>query len=231
MPRTSRALMATASLAVAWLGVTAIAQVSPDASIGVVRPELLTHTCPPRALPATAGALPTTVLTPEELAVRTQREEYRAILPVYLAHLPAEPDRQLLMPVDGVRVAQVANTYAAPRGGGRSHQGQDIFAPRHTPVRSATAGIVFEISDRFTGGRGVMILGPGGVRYFYTHLEAYAEGLREGMWVTPETVIGYVGNDGNAATTPPHLHFGAYAFDPETCRHRAFDPLPSLVDR
>lgn len=163
--------------------------------------------------------------------MRAQREEYRALLPVYLAHLPAEADEQLLMPVEGVRVSQVANTYAAPRDGGRSHQGQDIFAPRHTPIRSATTGIVYEISDRFTGGRGVMILGPGGVRYFYTHLEAYADGLREGMWVTPETVVGYVGNDGNAATTPTHLHFGAYSFDAITCRHRAFDPLPLLRDR
>ena len=76
-----------------------------------------------------------------------------------------------------------------------------------------------------------MVLGPGGVRTFYTHLEAYADGLREGMAVTPETVLGYVGTAGNAAGTPPHLHFGAYAFDPESCRHRAFDPLPQLVDR
>jgi murein DD-endopeptidase MepM/ murein hydrolase activator NlpD len=135
------------------------------------------------------------------------------------------------MPVDGVRVAQVADTWAAPRGGGRGHQGQDVFAPRGTPVRSATHGIVFEVSDRFTGGRGVMVLGPGGVRTFYTHFDAYADGVREGMAVTPDTVLGYVGTDGNAAGTPPHLHFGAYAFDPETCRHRAFDPLPMMVDR
>jgi murein DD-endopeptidase MepM/ murein hydrolase activator NlpD len=130
-----------------------------------------------------------------------------------------------------VRVSQVANTYAAPRDGGRSHQGQDIFAPRHTAIRSASTGIVHEISDRFLGGRGVMILGPGGYRYFYTHLEAYAEDLREGMWVTTDTVIGYVGNDGNASTTPTHLHFGVYSYDPETCRHRAIDPLPLLRDR
>lgn len=190
--------------------------------------------CPAQLSPLAGGIAappPVQPLTPEEEAFRTRRAEYRALLPVYLAHLPAEPDEALLMPVEGVRVANVADTYLAPRDGGRSHQGQDIFAPRHTPIRSATTGIVFEISDRFTGGRGIMILGPGGVRYFYTHLEAYAEDLREGMWVTPETVIGYVGNDGNAATTPTHLHFGAYALDPMSCRHRAFDPLPLLVDR
>jgi murein DD-endopeptidase MepM/ murein hydrolase activator NlpD len=215
----------------ALLACGAFAQSPPDADIPLLEPKLLAMTCPVRAVVTTAGFAPTVPLTPEQEAARELRAKYRALIPVYLAYLPAEPDTALLMPVDGVRVSQVADTYAAPRDGGRSHQGQDIFAPRHTVVRSATSGIVYEISDRFTGGRGVMILGPGGYRYFYTHLEAYAEDLREGMWVTTDTVVGYVGNDGNASTTPTHLHFGAYAFDPETCRHRALDPLPLLRDR
>src|SRR5690606_37470312 len=155
---------------------------------------------PERPVVTTAGFAPTLPLTPEQEATRDQRAAYRDLLTVYLARVPSEPDAELLMPVEGVRVSQVANTYLAPRAGGRSHQGQDIFAPRHTPVRSATSGIVYEISDRFTGGRGVMIIGAGGVRYFYTHLEAYADDVREGMWVTTDTVISYVGNDGNAGT-------------------------------
>jgi peptidoglycan LD-endopeptidase LytH len=202
---------------------SAAAQRSPDADLQLLRPELLALTCPER----TWSQPPTEA---QRLAA-AQRDVFRALLPEYLARLPAEPDDVLVMPVDGVRVAQVADTWGAPRGGGRTHQGQDVFAPRGTPIRSATHGIVFEVSDRFTGGRGVMVLGAGGVRYFYTHFDAYAEGLREGMQVTPDTVLGYVGTDGNAAGTPPHLHFGAYAFDPETCRHRAFDPLPLMVDR
>jgi peptidoglycan LD-endopeptidase LytH len=201
----------------------AAAQRAPDADLQVLRPELLALTCPARtwAQPPTEA---------QRLAA-PQRDIFRALLPEYLARLPAEPDAVLYMPVDGVRVTQVADTWGAPRGGGRTHQGQDVFAARGTPIRSATHGIVFEISDRFTGGRGVMVLGAGGVRYFYTHFDAYAEGLREGMAVTPDTILGFVGTDGNAAGTPPHLHFGAYAFDPESCRHRAFDPLPLMVDR
>lgn len=217
---------------------TAVAQVLPDPDIVTVRSEAAFAAClAPQFLAGvgagTAGAqqTPDEELSPEAREQRAQRQAYRELLPVYLARVPEDLTEPLLMPVEGVRVSQVANTYSAPRSGGRSHQGQDIFAPRGTPVRSATSGIVFEISGRFLGGRSVMILGPGGTRYFYTHLEAYAEGLREGMWVTPDTIIGFVGNDGNAATTPTHLHFGAYEFNPLTCRHRAFDPLPLLIDR
>ena len=201
----------------------AFGQTLPDPDLPVLDPAALALVCPERTW--------TTPPTAAQLANAASRDAYRALLPDYLARLPSVADDVLWMPVDGVRVAQVADTWGAPRGGGRSHQGQDVFAPRGTPIRSATYGIVFEVSERFTGGRGVMVLGPGGARYFYTHFDAYADGLREGMAVTPDTVLGYVGTDGNAAGTPPHLHLGAYAFDPETCRHRAFDPLPILRDR
>jgi murein DD-endopeptidase MepM/ murein hydrolase activator NlpD len=30
------------------------------------------------------------------------------------------------------------------------------------------------------------------------------------MRIAAGTVLGYVGNTGNAATTPPHLHYGIY---------------------
>lgn len=201
----------------------AAAQRAPDADLPLLRPELLALTCPERTW--------TEPPTEAQRQAAARRDVFRALLPAYLARLPAVPDGVLLMPVDGVRVTQVADTWGAPRGGGRRHEGQDVFAPRGTPVRSATHGIVFEVSDRFIGGRGVMVLGAGGVRYFYTHLDGYADGLREGMPVSPDTVLGYVGTAGNAAGTPPHLHFGAYAFDADTCRHRAFDPLPLMVDR
>jgi peptidoglycan LD-endopeptidase LytH len=75
-----------------------------------------------------------------------------------------------------------------------------------------------------------MVIAAGGRRYFYSHLDAYAPGLREGRWIEAGTVLGTVGTDGNAAGTPPHLHFGAYAFDVTSCRFRAYDPLPYLVD-
>lgn len=148
----------------------------------------------------------------------------------YLRLASQPPDPKIQMPVRGVRVRQVADTFGAPRGGGRLHEGQDIFAPKGTPVYSATEGIVTRIGEGELGGLYVFVLGPGGRRYYYAHLEAYAKDLNEGDLVTPETLIGYVGNTGNARTTPPHLHFGIYGswWNPD---EQVIDPLPLLVDR
>ncbi|ADD26926.1 M23 family metallopeptidase [Meiothermus ruber] len=171
---------------------------------------------------------------PRTEAERRERERwaaYREKLQSYLALLPKEPDRRLAMPVQGVRVRQVANTFGAPRGGWRTHEGQDIFAPRGTPVYSATSGFVWRIGQGQLGGLYVFVVGPGGRRYYYAHLDRYAPGLREGQRVTPQTLLGYVGNTGNARTTPPHLHFGVYAGSRRTCDYQVIDPLPLLVDR
>ena len=170
---------------------------------------------------------PETPETPEEAA---ERQRYRELLALYQAQLPGEPESALLIPVAGVRVAQVADTWGAARDGGRSHEGQDIFAPRGTPIYAATPGYVYRIDTRDRGGRVVFVAGAGGRRYYYAHLEDWAD-IAEGMYVTTETVLGYVGNSGNAVTTPPHLHFGIYSGSRRTCDRQVFDPLPLLVDR
>ena len=129
------------------------------------------------------------------------------------------------MPVDGVEKAAIANTWQAPRDGSRLHQGQDIFAPRGTPIFSATEGYVARIGENSLGGQTVSVVGAGGRVYYYAHLEAYAPLLKEGDFVTNKTVLGYVGTTGNAAGTPPHLHFGVYGPGGAT------NPLPLLNDR
>jgi murein DD-endopeptidase MepM/ murein hydrolase activator NlpD len=137
-----------------------------------------------------------------------------------------EPDRRLVMPVSGVRVKQVKDSWHAPRDGGeRRHQGQDIFARRGTPVYSATEGYVARVGENRLGGQTVSILGAGGRLYYYAHLDAYAQNISEGDYVTPQTVLGYVGTTGNAQGTPPHLHFGVYTST------GAINPLPLLADR
>ncbi|MEE7548055.1 M23 family metallopeptidase, partial [Xanthomonas sp. Kuri4-1] len=50
----------------------------------------------------------------------------------------------------------------------------------------------------------------------------WAAGLAVGDVVAPGTLLGEVGNSGNARSTPPHLHYGIYR------RDGAYDPLPLL---
>jgi murein DD-endopeptidase MepM/ murein hydrolase activator NlpD len=137
-----------------------------------------------------------------------------------------DPDKKLAMPVQDVSTKQVSNTWHAPRDGGRLHEGQDIFAPRGTPILSATEGYVVNIGENSLGGQTVSVIGAGGRIYYYAHLEAYAPHLAEGDYVSTQTLLGYVGTTGNAAGTPPHLHFGVY----ESTRG-AMNPLPLLSDR
>jgi murein DD-endopeptidase MepM/ murein hydrolase activator NlpD len=84
---------------------------------------------------------------------------------------------------------------------------------------------VTRISEGSLGGNFVYIIGAGGVRYYYAHLDRIPLGLNAGDKVNTDTVIGFVGNTGNAETTPPHLHFGAYV------SRQAVDPLPLLINR
>lgn len=137
-----------------------------------------------------------------------------------------EPDQQLVMPAQGVRRAQVADSWHAPRdNGGRQHHGQDIFAPRGTPVLSATDGYILRVGENKLGGQTVSVVGAGGRVYYYAHLDRYADDIGLGDRVTTTTVLGYVGSTGNAAGTSPHLHFGVYAGG------GALNPLPLLTDR
>ncbi len=146
---------------------------------------------------------------------------------VHVAQLyTKDPDKKLAMPIEDVSTKQIANTWHAPRDGGRLHEGQDIFAPRGTPVLSATEGYVGNIGENSLGGQTVSVIGAGGRVYYYAHLDAYAPYLAEGEYVTTQTLLGYVGTTGNAAGTPPHLHFGVY----QPARG-AMDPLPLLSDR
>jgi murein DD-endopeptidase MepM/ murein hydrolase activator NlpD len=129
------------------------------------------------------------------------------------------------MPLKDVKKSQIANTWGAARDGGRAHEGQDIFAPRSTPILSATTGYVVKIGEDNLGGHTVSVIGDGGRKYYYAHLDSYARNLEVGDFVTRQTVLGYVGSTGNADGTPPHLHFGVYTAT------GAINPLPLLTDR
>jgi len=135
------------------------------------------------------------------------------------------PDTKLAMPLENISKKEVADTWQAPRGDGRRHEGQDIFAARGTPILSATNGYIIKIGENNLGGQTVSVVGAGGRVYYYAHLDSYAKNIHVRDRVTTRTVLGYVGTTGNAQGTPPHLHFGVYTLT------GAINPLPLLSDR
>lgn len=129
---------------------------------------------------------------------------------IYVSRLLTEDvPVSLPMPVRGVAPRALRDTFGAPRPGDRRHEGIDIFAARGTPVVATTHGIVTRIGENRLGGTVVWVLGPGGDRHYYAHLDSVAN-IRAGQRVTVGDVLGSVGNTGNARGTPPHLHYGIY---------------------
>ncbi len=95
-----------------------------------------------------------------------------------------------------------SNDYGAPRGGGRSHEGNDILAPRGTPVVANVSGVV-EQHDNGLGGHAYFLNGNDGNSYYGAHLDSYGASGQ----VSAGTVIGTVGDSGDAQGGPTHLHF------------------------
>jgi murein DD-endopeptidase MepM/ murein hydrolase activator NlpD len=105
-------------------------------------------------------------------------------------------------PVQGPRA--FGNDYGQPRGGGRRrHQGNDILSPRGTPVVAPVAGMATKHDNRL-GGHAYYLHGTDGVTYYGAHLNAYSSNYGQ---VSAGTVLGWVGNTGDAQGGPPHLHF------------------------
>ena len=142
---------------------------------------------------------------------------------LYALRLSLMPAPSVLpVPVAGVKPRDLRDTWGGPRSEGRHHEGIDIFAARGTPVVSSTEGVVLRVGTNRLGGQVVWVLGPGGQRHYYAHLDRYGD-VRAGTRVAPGTVLGYVGNTGNAARTPSHLHYGIYLPGGAT------NPYPLLV--
>jgi peptidoglycan LD-endopeptidase LytH len=112
----------------------------------------------------------------------------------------------VVMPVAGVRLGDLVNSFGAPRSDGRRHIGIDIPAPTGTPLMAVVDGWIVALSYNEAGGRGFHLRDRSGqFLMYYAHLDRYADGLYAGMAVRQGELLGYVGSTGNAAM--PHLHF------------------------
>jgi peptidoglycan LD-endopeptidase LytH len=116
--------------------------------------------------------------------------------------------RGLLVPVAGIAVSQLEDTFDEGRDAGRTHRALDILAPRGTPVLAADDGKILRIGPNPLGGNTVYATDPlGRVVYYYAHLDAYQPGLAVGATIARGDTLGIVGTTGNAPKDTPHLHF------------------------
>lgn len=136
--------------------------------------------------------------------------------------------REILFPVVGPTTH--SDTWGACRGVGcsRSHKGVDIFGAKLAPLVAVADGTITSV--RRTGltnaGNKVVIRDDDGWSYIYLHLNNDSPGTDDGAnpqgWIIPGRlrvgdrvsagdVIGYLGDSGNAETTPNHLHFEIHA--------------------
>lgn len=168
----------------------------------------------------TTTAAPTTTTAPT-----TETTPTTAAAPTYA--FPLEP-------------ADVVD-YGPGHGGG--YPATDLFCPPGTTFVAVTAGEVYDLSttdqwdpavdDPATrSGIFVSIVGDDGVRYHGSHLTGLAPGIELGARVETGQVLGWTGTTGNAASRPPHLHFG---ISPPTTpgdwevRRGEVDPYPLLL--
>jgi len=128
----------------------------------------------------------------------------------------------ILCPVAGQ--TSFTDTWLAPRSGGRLHQGVDMFAAYGTPVIAPVAGTA-EQSNSALGGLGFRLWGDDGTFYYGSHLSAF--GPHWGR-VEAGTLLGYVGNTGNARGTPPHLHFEIHPGRSPRDPPAAVNPTPAV---
>jgi murein DD-endopeptidase MepM/ murein hydrolase activator NlpD len=118
--------------------------------------------------------------------------------------LPPGATPGFLCPVQGG--AAFANTWGAPRSGGRRHKGVDMFNARNTPLVAVVDGTV-RFSSNSLGGLSTHVYSDDGVTYYYAHLESHPTNISSGQRVSAGTIVGYLGNSGNARYTSPHVHF------------------------
>ncbi|HYJ78793.1 MAG TPA: M23 family metallopeptidase [Longimicrobiaceae bacterium] len=162
------------------------------------------------ALSVTLAAQQTTPVQQAQPSIRSVLASLRAdsTRPDASATVGRRREGGLFIPVLGITADRLRNSFTDRRSGGRSHDAIDIHAPRGTPVVAVSDGEVIKLHRGARGGLSIYQLDQDGrTRYYYAHLDRYAEGVREGMRVRGGDVIGYVGDTGNAQPGDYHLHF------------------------
>ena len=146
--------------------------------------------------------------------------------------------RSFVFPVGGrTTIAGPFNSFRADTG---KHQGNDLFADFGTPVVAVADGTLANVGSLPVSGNRLWVYADSGDEFFYAHLSAFSPAAVNDRHVEAGTILGYVGNTGDAEPTPPHLHFeihpnGGDAVDPENYlkawQQRAGDTLSDTRER
>lgn len=142
-------------------------------------------------------------------------------------------ERGLVMPIAGLKLRDIQDTFNDTRGGSRKHEATDILSPRGTPVVAMDDGVVKKLFVSQRGGLTVYQFDRDQIYcYYYAHLDRYAEGLKEGMLLRRGDRIGYVGTTGDAAANTPHLHLAIFELGgaKRWWQGTAINPYPILMD-
>jgi len=152
--------------------------------------------------------------------------------PAPAAQMPAQTDDlDLVIPVIGIKRNQLTDTYDDARSEGRVHDAIDIMAPGGAPVVAAGDGEIVKFFDSERGGITIYQISRDKKYFFYyAHLMRRADDIKEHQFVTRGTVIGYVGDTGNAGPGNYHLHFAiSQVLDPKRYwEGTAINPYPFL---
>jgi peptidoglycan LD-endopeptidase LytH len=150
---------------------------------------------------ATTGDIDSSTGVPRAPAVE-------AAAPSMAEAIGALASHNLLLPVEGVTVNQLKDTFNDSRALARRHDAIDIMAPRGTEVRAVDDGTIAKLFTSKAGGLTIYQFDPSQTfSYYYAHLDHYVSGLAEHQPVRRGQLLGYVGSTGNASESAPHLHF------------------------
>lgn len=105
------------------------------------------------------------------------------------------------------------------------HYGNDIFAEKGELAVAPVNGVVVKSGWNNVGGWRVTMEDACGWWYYSAHLDTIDPVAELGAVLTAGTVIGTVGNSGNASGTAPHIHFSIYPGGQYTS---GVDPFPYL---
>src|SRR3954470_13000677 len=162
----------------------------------------------------TATATPKATATPTSTA--TPKPSTKKKKPTWRTRLMSD---RFTFPVAGRTT--IGGPFGSFRADTGAHQGNDLFADFGTPVVAVADGKLANVGSLPISGNRLWVYADSGDQFFYAHLSAFAPTAVNDRHVEKGTILGYVGNTGDAEPTPPHLHFeihpnGGDAVDPRS---------------